>query len=234
MAILTKNRAILNNIKYNKNDKNIKTLNDITDSEYQKVNDFVTSCQASPQGAIPQEARGIGSSPAPWGYLKLDLFDNATDEQLADNQQHLHAKLSIKRQNNPDWLYASAGLNSEKRMAKRGLRMDNTDDRLHWECVQKVYALMKEDYENIRASKFYKAGSQKGKTIKGLSVVVGQTATVGEYAAVVIKGSDVYPINLTADGLTARQRQRHIIASGEWKDGEGSSNELTVDDFLGE
>ena len=117
-------------------------------------------------------------------------------------------------------------------MAKRGLNLSKPADAEHWETIQTVYATMREEYRDVRVSKFYQAGNQKGKTIKGLSLVVGEDVKIGEYAGVIIKGTECYAMQLSGNNLSTLQRKKHIVASGEWKDGQGSSNELNVDDWL--
>jgi hypothetical protein len=73
------------------------------------------------------------------------------------------------------------------------------------------------------------SGEQKGKSIKGLSVVVSRLGEV----AVVIKGTDIYRITLSNKELTATQRKKHIISSGTWTDDNvRSDDELNVDDWL--
>lgn len=237
MAEDEKNRAINNYNKHYKHDKDeISTDIDITGvaNGYQELIDSVTPWQATPSevSSPSQEAkRGSGSRPSQTAisYMKLDLFNNATDEELADNIYHLHAKLSIKIVDMPKWLHASASLNSEKRMAKRGLRMDNPQHRQHWEQVQQIYAEMKQEYKDVRASKFYQAGAQKGRSIKGLSLVLSQRAGI----AIIIKGTDIYAVSLTDKDLTPLQRKRHIISSGVWTDDSiVRSDELNVDDWL--
>jgi hypothetical protein len=230
------NRAINKHYKHYKHDKNeISTVNDITHlSDNQKQIDSVTPWQASPSmaGSSSQEAKGGNVSRPPQmaiSYMKLDIFNNATDEELSDNVYRLHAKLSLKLLGMPSWMHASASLNSDKRMAKRGLRMDNKEHSQHWEQVQELYAEFKQEHKDTRVSKFYMSGEQKGKSIKGLSVVVSRLGEV----AVVIKGTDIYPITLSNKELTAIQRKKHIISSGTWTDDNvRSDDELNVDDWL--
>lgn len=230
-------RAINNYNKHYKHDKNeINTVKDITLlSDNQQDIDSVTPCQASPkeQGSLSQEAkRGnvSGATQKAISYMKLDLFNNATDEEMAENVYRLHAKLSIKLHNDPNWNHASCSLNSEKRMAKRGLRMDNPKHLAHWTTVEETYIEMRELYKDTRVSKFYQSGQQKGKSVKGLSLVLSHQAGI----AVVIKGTDIHPISLSNKDLTQLQRRKHIIMSGTWTDDTvRPDNELDVDDWLG-
>jgi hypothetical protein len=233
---LPKYRAINKHNKHYKHDKNeINTVKDITHlSDNQKQIDSVTPWQASPSevSSPSQEAERVSGSRPPQtaiSYMKLDIFNNASGEELAENVYHLHAKLSIKMVNTPNWHYASSSLNSEKRMAKRGLRMDNPEHSQHWDMVQQLFAEFKQDYKDVRASKFYQSGQQKGRSIKGLSLVLSRQAGI----AVVIKGTVTYPFSLSDKGLTPLQRKRHIILSGTWTDDSVvRSDELNVDDWL--
>lgn len=231
-------RAINNYNKHYKHDKNeINTVNDITGyaNDNQQDIDSVTSWEASPkeQSALSPKAERASVSaatPKAISYMKLDLFNNASSEDLAEDVYQLHAKLSIKLHNDPNWNHASSSLNSEKRMAKRGLRMDNPKHAAHWDIVQQVYAELHAMYKDTRASKFYQSGQQKGKSIKGLSLVLSREAGL----AVVIKGVEQYPIPLANKGLSQLQRKKHIIMSGTWVDDQvRPENELDVDDWLG-
>jgi hypothetical protein len=236
--LLRTDRAINNYNKHYKHDKNeINTDIDITGfaNDNQQDIDFVTPWQASPSEdmSLSQEAkRGnvSGEADATISYMKLDLFNNATNEEAEENVYHLHAKLSVKKHNDPNWLHASCSLNSEKRMAKRGLRMDNPKHKDHWIAVENTYIELREQYKDTRVSKFYLSGQQKGKSIKGLSLVLSHQAGV----AVVIKGTKIHPIQISTNGLTQLQRRKHLIMSGTWTDDTvRPDNELDVDDWLG-
>ena len=231
-----KNRAINNYNKHYKHDKNeISTVNDITHlSDNQKQIDFVTSWQASPSedSSPSQEAKGGNVIRPPQmaiSYMKLDIFNNATDLELAEDIYRLHAKLSIKLHDTPNWSHASASLNSEKRMAKRGLRMDDPRHQAHWNTVQQLHSEFKQEHKDVRVSKFYQAGGQKGKSIKGLSIVISRLGQL----AVVVRGTDVYPVSLSGKDLTPLQRRKHLISSGTWTDDtQRADSELDVDDWL--
>lgn len=239
LAEVEKNRAINNYDKHYKHNKNeINTVKDNTGdtSGNQEDLDFVPPWQASPSEhkESGQEAKRGSVSAAPQtaiSYLKIDLFNNASDKELEDNIYKLHVKLSVKKHNDPNWLHASASLNSEKRMAKRGLRMDDPKHRAHWDTVEQIYSEMRADYKDTKVSKFYQAGGHKGKSIKGLSIVLSHGAGIG----IVIKGTDMYAVKLSDQGLNQAQRRKHMIMSGTWTDDTvRPDNELNVDDWLGE
>lgn len=234
------------NIKYNKHDKHdnndkhynkhINTFNDgALTSDNQEVIGFASFEQEQSQKQSQELSKGVVITKNPWAYLKLDLFNNASIEDLKQNITKLHCNLSIKQDNNPDWIRAGAALNSDKRMAKRGLNL--TDKKLadHWDKIQEVYNVFKQSgYSNVRASKFYKPGKgQKGKSIKGFAIVLGADDEQGKYSAVIIKGTDIYDIELNGNNLTQTQRKKNIIASGEWQANKSDYTDLTVDDFLG-
>jgi hypothetical protein len=236
--LLRSDRAINKYYNYNKHNKNeINTDIDITGIaiDNQQDIDFVTSSEdLSSEDMSPSlKAKRGNVSGAPQmaiSYMKLDLFNNATNEELSENVYRLHAKLSVKKQNDPNWLHASSSLNSEKRMAKRGLRMDNPKHLAHWTTVENTYIELKEQYKDTRVSKFYLSGQQKGKSIKGLSLVLSHQAGV----AVVIVGTEIHLMQMSTQGLTQTQRQKHIIMTGTWTDDSvPDDNELDVNDWLG-
>ena len=235
MANETNNRAMLNNIKHDKHDKDIKTIKDITGSDYQQIDAIAPLGETSSlDSSLSQKAcrgNGSGAPKSPVIYMKLDLFDNA----LGNSQSKLHVKLNVKLQDDANWHSYGAGLNCQRRMAKRGLDMDKPKERQHWDLLEELALEMAGIYQDIRISKFYIAGNQKGNTVKRLSIVLGKKRQDGEYYGVVVRGTTLNEFNLSAKGLTTAQRRQHVIASADWTNGATQKKtSYDIDDLMGE
>jgi len=172
--------------------------------------------ETSSPGSQGAERGVVISEPKPpeWSYVKLDLFDNATTEELAQCRRRLKLNVSILRATDGKWIYARASLNGPWRNVKRGLDFTDPEQRGHY------YTLKTEREELIatglipNSSKCYlKGATQKGSTILGLSVIVSALPEAGEYLACVVYGSRVYRYHMTNQHITQTQLQAGIICS---------------------
>ena len=165
--------------------------------------------QGAERGVVISESR-----PPEWNYVKLDLFDNATMEELAQNRRRLKLNVSILKATDGQWVYARASLNGPWRNVKRGLDFEDPEQRGHY------YTLKTEREELVAmglipcSSKCYlKNATQKGSTILGLSVIVSALPEAGEYLACVIYGSRVYRYVMSNQHITQTQLRSGIICS---------------------
>jgi hypothetical protein len=210
----------INNIKDNKNIKDLKTINDFTGSDNQQLDcsaPLVSASQKTPQGlALQGEGVSVIAATPAWTNLKIDLFDNEKDTtNITRGKRNLKATIGMiypKKANEN----LSAGLNSRWADAKRGFDFDNPLERAHYMLFEETYQLMSSEYTNVRASKLYEnVKGQKGQSVFGLSIVIGEMPTEGEYAAVLIDGTQPYAVMLSNLQLTDRQVKNNCIASGQ-------------------
>ena len=154
--------------------------------------------------------------PLTWDYIKLDLFDNSTPEDLIKGKTKLKLALNIKKTGQSSWLSFNAQLNSPLRHMKRGLDTVTWEGE-HYTNVRDSYYILKESYEDVRVSKFYEKGyaNHKGKSVELLSVIVAQYPEEGCY--VVNLHFDTYQwVWLMRGGpgyLSQAQRKQGIIAT---------------------
>jgi len=173
------------------------------------------------------------SIPANWEYIKLDLYNNASIEDLAKNKNKYKLSINIKKSGQTGWMTFMAGLNSEIRFMKRGLDADAWETGHYWN-VRESYAELKAHTGFARASKTYLKGYKtKGQTIEDLSVVMAPREQTGEYYLNlhfkqqqwlwILRGGSKY--------LSPAQRKNNIIATAGIKRGNKVKN-LRAGDLL--
>ncbi len=158
----------------------------------------------------------IKQLPKRWKFVKADLFDNASIEELKEGKRRLKLAFSIKLFDGNEWQYYRAAMNSPRKCYKRFVKEDW--DWKHYNSVLKQYDLVKNQrgngyVERVNISKCYKKGFAESKhTVEGLSAMLIQH-TDG-YA--VILYADKYQIDLELDthNLTKKQKSQGVIASG--------------------
>ena len=156
--------------------------------------------------------------PKEWQYLKLDLFDNASDEDLMLNRNNLKLGLSFKRRDEPynTWHHFRAGMNSPLRHLTRGTQA--SQHHAHYELVKDTVQEIKAEWgrrvERIHASKFYSRrddANKTRKTVDGFSAIV--TKLPENWLATMVIRQDVYHYVLSSEDITFQQRRGRIIAS---------------------
>jgi hypothetical protein len=155
------------------------------------------------------------SIPQNWDYIKIDLFDNSTPEELAKGKTKLKIALNIKKAGQTHWNSFNAGLNSPIRNMKRNLDSATWNNE-HYMIVREAHSELKKKYPDVRASKFYEKGYKgKGGTVEQLSVIVCQEEQIGHYLVSLIFGEDVWCWRMRGDKgfLTPTQRKKNIIAT---------------------
>ena len=167
--------------------------------------------------APAQEANVIvdNSIPQNWDYIKLDLFDNCSSEDLVKGKTKLKVALNIKKSGQTNWSSFNAGLNSPIRSMKRNLD-GATWDGDHYMLVRELYAELKHDCKDVRASKFYEKGYKgKGSSIERLSVIVCPTEKEGCYLVNLIAGDQYWTWTMRGSKgyLTQSQRSKNMIAT---------------------
>jgi hypothetical protein len=173
------------------------------------------------------------SIPANWEYIKLDLYNNATTDELILGKNKYKLAINIKKSGQAGWLTFMAGLNSEIRFMKRGL------DAAAWETghylnVRNCYNELKQEFKFARASKMYAKGyNTKGQTIEDLSVVMAPNVNESEYYINLHFQEEAWLWLLKggAHYLTHAQRKKNIIATAGVKRGNKIKN-LKAGDLL--
>ena len=215
---------------------NLTTVNVITSKDDDKhEQESFGHLLAAQQGLAPQGVVDLNvNPPAKWKYAKVDLFDNSTEQQIKKGQRKLRLSLSFLTHASNNYKYLGALMNSRIRDAKRGFDFDDAYERTHYELLIKTYSEMKElGYQNVRLSKCYERASKgKGKTIFGMSVILAEKDTPGEYISLIIDGEDITLITLSGRQLTDKQRAGNCISSGQT--GSQVIQRKTRNDFFGE
>lgn len=152
--------------------------------------------------------------PTSWKLLKLDLFDNATTEQLAQNKQMLKLAISIQKQDSGDWMYYRAKLNSPLRNVRRGVSSQH--DTTHYKLLENLYndtrAELRNDLLRINASKIYRKGyADTKRTIDGFSTVVAKTEN--NWLCCLLVKHTPYWFSINGANISQRARRTGIIAS---------------------
>lgn len=171
--------------------------------------------------------------PTNWDYIKLDLYNNATTEELIKGKNKYKLAINIKKSGSTSWLTFMAGLNSEIRFMKRGLDAQTWETGHYWN-VRESYNELKKDFSFVRASKTYAKGYRtKGQIIEDLSVVMAPSPIDGEYYINLhfqeqqwlwtLRGGPGY--------LSQAQRKKNIIATAGVKRGNKVKN-LKAGDLL--
>lgn len=171
--------------------------------------------------------------PPTWSYMKLDLFDNATEKQMLLDQQVLKLAISFRKPNNPDWQYYRAKLNSPRRHYRRGVGEDW--DLAHYDLAERfhdnIVAELGRDLIRINISKCYQKGYAETKTsVEGLSAIVWRDQTRWN-SALIIK--DIVYVNpMTGANLSKSSRGQGIIASAKLSSTGTAYKRIRVDDLL--
>lgn len=165
-------------------------------------------------GGVGQRAFGSRDQPAEWGYVKIDLFDNSTAQQLAKNQRRLRLSLAIHHISQSRWIYLRAGINSPWRHIKRGLDFSDDRDVAHYRAIETARDELIDSGLLPRSGKFYLRGSRgKDQYAIGISGVVAALPDLGEYVAGIVYGDQCYWYHLNNTALTEAQRRAGIVSS---------------------
>lgn len=171
--------------------------------------------------------------PANWEYVKLDLYNNASVEQLAKNHNKYKIAIHIKKTGHNGWLTFMAGLNSHIRFMKRGLDAE-TWESTHYNNVKESYAELKQQFGFVRASKTYQKGyAMKGQTTENLSVILAQSNILGQYYINLhyLEQQWLWILRGDAGYLTDAQRRKNMIATAGIKRGNKTKN-IRAEDLL--
>lgn len=172
--------------------------------------------------------------PHSWRYLKLDLFDNATDEQMILDKQVLKLAISFQKQDSTDWNYLRAKLNSPLRMMRRGVDKTKHDTK-HYALVESLYHEIKtdcgQDLIRLNASKTYRKGyAETKRSVNGFSALVWRDQECWR-TALVIK-QDIYIYQMSGKLLSKKSRAQGVIASAKQSHALPSYDMYDADDFL--
>jgi hypothetical protein len=239
-------RAIINNNNYTITTNNDNKVNSCTPLRDKEITERPAVASGPASRNIPPQV-GVSSSgvgnlqniyqeptiPANWEYIKLDLYNNATTEELVKGKNKYKLAIHIKKTGNKDWITFMAGLNSEIRFMKRGLDTQAWESG-HYLNVRESYNELKKTCGFARASKTYLKGYKtKGQTVENMSVAFAPTDREGEYYINlhfkeeqwlwILKGGAHY--------LSPAQRKANLIATAGIKRGNKVKN-LKAEDLL--
>ena len=168
--------------------------------------------------------------PAKWRYLKVDLFDNATVDELKEGKRRLKLAFSIKTVDGGDWLYFRAAMNSPRKSYKRFVEEDW--DWKHYNTVLKHHDEIRhqQGVERINISKVYKKGwAQSKHTIEGFSAMLIQTQE-GYICRLYVKDMQMQ-LELETTNLNQSQRKNNVIASANISNSAGYVKK-SIDDYI--
>lgn len=168
--------------------------------------------------------------PEKWRFLKVDLFDNASLEQIKEGKRRFKLAFSVKTCTGSDWLYFRGAMNSPRKSYKRFVQEDW--DWQHYNTVLKHYDEIRyqPEVQQINISKLYQKGFAEHKhIIEGMSAMLIQTAD--EYICRLYVKNMQMNIELDTYNLTAKQRNQNIIASASLSNSRGYTRKR-VDDFI--
>jgi len=139
--------------------------------------------------------------------LKLDLFNNATDEDLLRDKSKFKIHMGIIKPDG-DKIDALASLEGPPKNYKRGIVNKDSE---HYQLMQYYIDNFRHE-EGFRVSKFYQSANKQMITIQDWSVLIW--ATKNNYRVKLVMGTDVMSICLVpGKGLTAKQRNKNCIAT---------------------
>lgn len=173
--------------------------------------------------------------PANWDFIKIDLFDNSTVEQLQKNKRKLRISLSVKKSGQQDWMKFRSDINSPFRHMKRGLESSVWENDPHYQNVRDTYEEFKVNFKNVRASKFYEYRYKtQGQSIEGLSVVLAELDEPGHYIISLLYNDQQWLWKMRGDRgyLSDAQRKKNVIATVSIKPGQKVKNK-NAKDLLG-
>ena len=138
--------------------------------------------------------------------LKLDLFDNATNEEIIYDKRKFKLAMNIIKADGGKINVASA-LNSPIRNFKRGIINKNSK---HYQLMAELIVRYKNQPE-FKVSKFYQSANKQMITIQEWSVCIWQLEQ--GYNCILVMGTNILPIILSHTGITAKQKQAGVIAT---------------------
>jgi hypothetical protein len=215
-------RTNINNINYNNyNINDITTLinapHDATFNKELVPIGIASREDTSPLATPIDKDHGSGNeTPAqssPWQMLKIDLFNNATQKDLARNKTKYKIAISALDAVNKEWVYLRASMNGPFRNLKRGLDADEWADLEHYKNLRGLYTDFKNDpeYSIVLASKCYEKG-KKG-TITEASIVMALHTPTEQWDVIFLFHEQIHPARLSGRNLTDQQRQYNVVGT---------------------
>lgn len=155
--------------------------------------------------------------PDVWRFLKVDLFDNASIEELKEGKQRLKLAFSIQghADKNGEWRKFRSAMNSPRKCFKRGVQDDW--DWNHYKAVLSDYDELNQmrkdgEIERVNVSKVYQYGWAEAKhTISEFSTILWRDPE-GWHTIIYFLDTRIY-LPLNTKGITERSRSAGIIAS---------------------
>jgi len=204
---------INNNYKQPYKQRNKQPLIDCASDEAQRLNEV--SLNKGLKASVEKESvpfvRGMSSGAILPGHilsLKIDLFDNATDDEMLMDRRKFKIAVNIITQKQKKLKYMSS-LNSPIRHYKRGI--DQTG--AHYTMAKSIYDQISIGPEYSTISKCYESQGSKRSTIDDLSVIFAQYPDC--YRAWIVFGTTSIEVEFDQSRPTSRQRSVGLI--GTWQ-----------------
>lgn len=169
--------------------------------------------------------------PATWRFLKIDLFDNASNDELIEGKRRLKLAFSVRKEDSSDWMYFRALMNSPRRTYKRFVEEDW--DWKHYNTVLKHYDELRKQIgvdgiERVNISKVYQKGWAESKhTIEGMSAMLIQTKD--NYMVRFYVNDFVMDLELDTHNISAKQRKQNVIATATVSNSSGYTRKRAGD-----
>jgi hypothetical protein len=157
--------------------------------------------------------------PAKWKYMKLDLFNNASTEELVQGKNKWAVTLNVLVQNDPEYKRFTAKLNCPRRSVKRGTKhLWNTP---HFKLVQRLMGDL--DGSDYRVSKFYDTNRDTNYGLTGFLIL-----DTDPRQFVLIYDEQVMHFEFDGRGLTQRQRDTGIVGTFSNSAGKFTSDRMKM------
>tara|TARA_B100000029_G_scaffold437579_1_gene452869 strand:- start:516 stop:1337 length:822 start_codon:yes stop_codon:yes gene_type:complete len=215
----------INNINYDKQQKLINASQPIDD-----VKTTISKTKPDKPAIVDTKKELL---PSTFKSVKVDLFDNATVDEMMMDRRKLKINLNIIKQDQTR-VTLTAALNTPIKTLRH--RTKSYMDTQHYRELFRDYELVRSQQlesgvEYVTASRFYISGKQQ--TTKGFSVLYYRTSDK-HYADVYVGGIktplNIISFRLSTSDLSKSQRNKNIIASASKS--QQTYKEVDAEDWL--
>lgn len=143
--------------------------------------------------------------PANWKYIKLDLFNNASDNELVANKNKYAVTLNILTDSTTQYLRFTGKFNSPNRHVRRGVARQWAIDP-HYQIVQQLIDEL--DGTTYKVSKFYTPDRKTATGLTGFLIIAEEG-----YQFILVYKTHVMKFEFTNRNLSDKQRRTGIIGT---------------------
>lgn len=165
--------------------------------------------------------------PETWRYYKLDLFNNASDQELQAGKNDWAVTLNVLLAAQGEYQRFTAKFNSPRRMVKRGTKEMWLNE--HYQLVQSIMQQLDAEGLEYRVSKFYNTTRD---TVYGLTGFLILSEEHRKF--VLVYKQHVMPCKFENTGLSINQRRSNCVGTYSYSQGKFTSNKrIWAGDLLG-